>query len=326
MFTLFLFQAINFIYFIYQFKSIFDDYSSKITKQDSNGKDKSFLNSLIKDVTVNEKSTINIHTSPKIQQTGVDLLGVTASQSNSAINFVSKKLKLKAEQNSSQFSSENHHDIDELEFEQAIEFDKRNIHTIYICRIKSMHPIYICIFPEINQLKSTNIAILIICFSCDFAFNAFFYSDIYLSNIYYAGYNFLYEIPKYILTSIITLLLKFFLHVIRSDFPKKSKMKEELKIKTKEEIFVLGKKIKNENVWFFIIIFILTLLFWYFVTAFCGVYQKTQFYWIYGTLTSFGISLIFPFFTSFLCSIFRKLSVQYKWEGLFHLKRILSNY
>lgn len=103
-------------------------------------------------------------------------------------------------------------------------------------------------------------------------------------------------------------------------------MKEELKIKTKEEIFVLGKKIKNENVWFFIIIFILTLLFWYFVTAFCGVYQKTQFYWIYGTLTSFGISLIFPFFTSFLCSIFRKLSVQYKWEGLFHLERILSNY
>ena len=76
----------------------------------------------------------------------------------------------------------------------------------------------------------------------------------------------------------------------------------------------------------FIIIFILTLLFWYFVTAFCGVYQKTQFYWIYGTLTSFGISLIFPFFTSFLCSIFRKLSVQYKWEGLFHLERILSNY
>ena len=63
---------------------------------------------------------------------------------------------------------------------------------------------------------------------------------------------------------------------------------------------------------FFIITFILLLMFWYYISCFCCIYQNTQLHLIKDSLFSFGISLILPFFVNLLPGIFRIYALRDK--------------
>ena len=57
------------------------------------------------------------------------------------------------------------------------------------------------------------------------------------------------------------------------------------------------------------------LFFYYFVTAFCEVYKKTQVSWIIDSIISYLLSFPIQFLTSFIIADLYKLSVdcQIKW-------------
>ncbi len=91
--------------------------------------------------------------------------------------------------------------------------------------------------------------------------------------------------------------------------------------KSKKEIFIKIQKlyfnIKCKIIIFIIFEFLFELFFFYFVTAFCAVYQKTQESWIYDFFTSFLISfageIAFAFFIAllYIISIRNKLNFFY---------------
>lgn len=68
---------------------------------------------------------------------------------------------------------------------------------------------------------------------------------------------------------------------------------------------------------FCIVDFIIMLLFWYYVTAFCIVMNNSEMSWIYGCLKSLFLSLIVPFFLAFVLGVMKWISIKCKSEGLF---------
>ena len=199
---------------------------------------------------------------------------------------------------------------------------------MYFSILKLFHLIYSCfIDKEPEKIRLILIADFIFGISTDIAFNAFFYSDNYISNTYHSGYDFLYEIPKSIFSSLSASLVTFFLGLLTIDFPDEDDIKAEIEknknIKYKEEI---SHKIATFNIVYFIFILVLTLFCWYYVAAFCAVYQNSQNSFLYGCLTSFILSMLFPFLTAIECVALRKISFCLNSELFFHAEKFIEAY
>ena len=76
---------------------------------------------------------------------------------------------------------------------------------------------------------------------------------------------------------------------------------------------------------FFILIFLFLIIFWYYLTCFCGIYKNSQIHLIKDTLISFGTSLLYPFILNLLPGIFRipSLNSNNK-EFLFKISKIIQ--
>ena len=76
---------------------------------------------------------------------------------------------------------------------------------------------------------------------------------------------------------------------------------------------------------FFVLIFLFLILFWYYLTCFCGVYKNTQTHLIKDTLLSFGLSLLYPFALNLLPGLFRIPSLNNKnKECLYKISNIIQ--
>ena len=217
---------------------------------------------------------------------------------------------------------------DKLTFNEAIKLDKRGWFSMYFSMLKTFHPIYSCfIDKEPDKIRLILISDFIFGISTDIAFNAIFYSDNYISNTYHSGYDFLYEIPKSIFSSLSASLVTFFLGLLTIDFPDEDDIKVEIEknknLKYKEEI---SHKIATFNIVYFIFILVLTLFCWYYVAAFCAVYQNSQNSFLYGCLTSFILSMLFPFLTAIECVALRKISFCLNSELFFHAEKFIEAY
>ena len=99
--------------------------------------------------------------------------------------------------------------------------------------------------------------------------------------------------------------------------------------KTKFEI-VEKIKICCSKVKLFIRIFIITeliimIFFYYFVTAFCEVYKKTQGSWLYDFFTGFIISFAAEFGCCLLIVIGYLISIRYKIQFVYNLSLFFYN-
>ena len=82
---------------------------------------------------------------------------------------------------------------------------------------------------------------------------------------------------------------------------KNMKKSEDLELKVKKAV----KTLKIKFILFFIIAFILLLLFMYYISCFCGVYENTQIHLIKDSVLSFSLSLIYPLLIYLLPGWFR---------------------
>lgn len=215
---------------------------------------------------------------------------------------------------------------DKMPFSIARKQDKRTFLILFKARIKQFHPIYKCFIDKSKKNKYHHIISFIFGLATDLAFNAFFYSDAYISNTYRSGYNFFYELPKSIVASLISTLVRLFVNLLVVDFPDEDELtKAKMNSGTDDKRRII-RKINNSIKSYFILVFILSLLFWYYVTAFCAVYRQSQINWVYGALTSFAISLCIPFILAFINVGLRKLSFSCRMEVLYHLARLFEAY
>ena len=196
-----------------------------------------------------------------------------------------------------------------LTYKSALKYDKRTFCEYYLSLLKTKH-ILIFSFYYNNDYNSRIIKIdlFFISFAIYYTVNAFFFNDNTMHKIYMdeGSFNFIYQLPQIIYSSIISSVLNIILKLLalsEGDIIKFKKNKNKLNLdkRTKD----LNNKINIKFILYFIIGIIFNLFFWYYLSMFCAVYRNTQLHLIKDTLISFGLSLIYPFGIYLLPGIFR---------------------
>ena len=90
-------------------------------------------------------------------------------------------------------------------------------------------------------------------------------------------------------------------------FPKNSLPKKE---KNDQRVFDILKCIRRKLMGFFIFTFLLFLFHWYFISAFCAVYQNTQVIFLRDSAIGILVSLIDPFIIYALITLLRVISLK----------------
>ena len=220
-------------------------------------------------------------------------------------------------------------------FKMAIKNDRRSFWRIfYICLLAKENIMNIFFFKTPLDLKPIRFSLFLFNYSCDLALNTIFYTNESISDKYHYEGNNLFvfslvnNIVQIITSSLVSMLLIIsFQHMIdsRGDFEKVFKEEEDklrkdkdYKVDKKRKINIILQirhiclALKNKIITFFILEFLIMLFFFYFVTAFCEVYKKTQISWIYDFFTSFLFSFFAEIFCSWILAIFYQISIRYE--------------
>ena len=172
-------------------------------------------------------------------------------------------------------------------------------------------------------------------FDLNLTVNALFFNDDTMHKIYEdeGEYNFVYQLPKIIYSSLISKLINYIIKFLSLTQDKIVEIRQETNKKyldDKMKKLILTLKIKF--IIFFVLTFILLSFSWYYVSCFCGIYINTQIHLIKDTLFSFIMSMIYPFVLYLLPGIFRfcalkkKKSCLYKFSKLLQLIQVLWLY
>jgi len=211
----------------------------------------------------------------------------------------------------------NDSELNGLEYKKAILYDKRPFYEYYFSLLKVNHLLFFSFYCNNNDYNPQIIKsfLFFFYFSVDFTINALFFSDDTMHKIYVdeGSYNFIYQLPQIIYSSLISAIINFVIKNLSS--PEKEvieiknvKCRKNLDSKVNKNL----KCIKIKLALFFIITFLLLSFFTFYITCFCGVYINTQVHLIKDSLVSFLLSLIYPFGIFFLPCMLRKLSLSDK--------------
>ena len=238
--------------------------------------------------------------------------------------FVKKKLRLQP----TIFFKRKSNNIDKLDFKDSMAFSVKRPFSYVLClRIKQFHPIYILFIEKSKtRIKYIYIEYYLFMVILMFFFNSLFYSDKYITHRYHNGYNFFYHIPK----SLLSFCTGYFIAIISKlciiSFPEEEEVDKEVKNGNKDYKLNMIQKIESLNSLFFLLVLLISSFSWYYISAFCGVYQKSQLYLIYGTLFSCIFIFVFPCITALVATVIRKLSFHFKNETLFYLSKTIEHY
>ena len=201
----------------------------------------------------------------------------------------------------------NDYELNTLLYDEAKKYDKRNYCQFYFSLLKTNHVIIFTFNNDYNS-KIIKIYLLLFSFALYFTVNGLFFNDSTMHKIYKDGgkYNFIYQIPLIIYSSLISSIINAFIKYLSLS------QKYILEIKNLENNAVFEQKVNNilkclkiKFKLFFLFTFILSIFFWYFLGCFCSVYKNTQFHLIKDTLISFGLSLLYPLGIYLIPGIFR---------------------
>ena len=256
---------------------------------------------------------------------------------NNLITFVNNIIKGKRSSSISfpsktkQKSKYKNLELDNLEYEKALDYDNRSFVQIYIDKLKKQHLIIFTFFAfnDFNLIYIKNAKFSFdIC--TDLAMNVLFFFDDSMHKIYLndGKYDFIQQIPQIIYSSIISLIINFitlFLILTQKQILEIIKLKESDKKENTDKINEIYKIIRIKYIIFFIFSFLLFFFYWYFVSTFCAVYENTQIIFLKDFATTFAMKLIYPFFICIFLASLRKIALNDKKKKRFNLLYIISN-
>ena len=210
-------------------------------------------------------------------------------------------------------------ELDDLAYEDALEYDQRSFFRVYCLTLKN-NLLLISVFANISVFEPFCIKLIafFLNIATFFVFNAMFFDEEYITNRYkedgYTGIGYMIEneIPKCIyasLASILVSILITYLSNSRKRFDTLMKKEKDEKTFLAESKKII-KSMKGKLFTFFIVTIILMGFFWYYVSAFCAVYQKTQTAWIEGTVITFIFSLLLYSFLYLLVVMMRFIGLK----------------
>ena len=205
-------------------------------------------------------------------------------------------------------------ELNSLTYKEALKNDKRTYFQYYFSLLKKKISILFSFYPN-KDYNSQIIKSFLFFFywASDIAINALFFTDDTMHKIYVDSgeFNLGYQLPQIIYSFLISYVINFIIEYLS--------LSEDLIISIKRSKIInlhKNKKIINcmkvKFLLFFIVSFILLLIFWYYITCFCCVYENTQIHLFKDSLMSFVISVIYPIFINLLPGIFRIPSLNNK--------------
>ena len=206
--------------------------------------------------------------------------------------------------------------MNSLDYEEACKFDKRTFFQYYISLLKNKH-LFLFSFYTYNDYNSRIIKIFLFFFNFGIfiTINALFFNDKTIHKIYLdeGNYNFVYQIPQMLYSSILSGIINAFIKYLSLTQETIIKIKKDKEFDddklSKEEIF---KKLSIKFICFFVIsLFILIFCFFY-ISCFFGIYINTQIHLIKDSIISFSTSLLYPFGIYLLPAFFRMLALNPK--------------
>jgi len=200
-------------------------------------------------------------------------------------------------------------ELNTLEYDKALIYDKRSYFQYYWSLLKKKHLILFTFYPQNDyNLITLKISLFLLGFSLYFTINGFFFSDDSMHKVYIdrGVYNFIYQIPQILYSSVVSTIINMILKKLSLSEKNIIELKQE---KDETAFYEKSKNISHYLVKKFLIFFILStfllFFFWYFISCFCGVYVNTQIIFIKNTFTSFALSMVYPFGLNLLPGLFR---------------------
>ena len=203
----------------------------------------------------------------------------------------------------------NNQELNDLEYDLAIDLDKRTYFQYYCSLLKKRHLILFTFFSSDDyNLLTIKISLFLLTFSLYFTIGGFFFTDETMHNVYInnGSFKILYQIPLILYSLFITSFINSILKYLSLSENSIIQLKKENDIdsimhKAKEQ----EKILKIKFIIFYICSFIFMLFFWYFISCFCAVYKNTQIILIEDTSMSFVLSMIYPLGLNLVPGFFR---------------------
>ena len=228
----------------------------------------------------------------------------------------------------------NENEINEMDFEDAIIYDKRKFCNMFWYTLKQKQSI-INTFCVKNSFKpfSIKLLLLIFIFSCYFVINGFFYNDEYVSNKLKSNEDksvddyFNDSIQRIIYTSLIGGLISF---VIGMVFDVERKIQNEINKNKDNKILLRGEIIKIYKcnikivIIFIILQFIIMAFFIIYAFCFCYVYPNNVSDWFISSLLVIGIIQLLSFINSFLIALIKYISIKCQSQLCFAINKYLD--
>ena len=206
------------------------------------------------------------------------------------------------------------YEINNLDYFEACESDKRNFIDIYWSLLKREHIIIFTFFIRDDyNIIYIKFARFIFLLCSDMALNVFFFTDDSMHKVYknYGKYDFVQQIPQIIYSTVVSQVLEVFLCYLSLTDKHIYQIKNFGNVKENiDNIFKILKCVKIKLVGFYLFTFILFLFYWYLISSFCAVYQNTQSIFIKDSLSSFALGLLYPFVLYLFPAFFRVISLK----------------
>ena len=205
------------------------------------------------------------------------------------------------------------YEINNMEYEMAIQYDKRTFLEIYWSILRREHIILFTFFSkDDHNIIYVKYCRLIFSICTDMTLNVFFFSDETMHKMFldYGKYNFAQQIPQIIYSTIVSQLIEVFICYLSLTDKYFFEMKN-LNNKSNYSIIRTIRFIQLKIMLFFIFTIIMFIFYWYTITCFCEVYTNTQIPFIKDSLSSFGLGLLYPFVLYLFPSSLRLISLKY---------------
>ena len=225
-------------------------------------------------------------------------------------------------------------DLDDLEYDDAIKYDKRTFFVFLSDRLKEKQ-IFMDTFFNRENLRPFSIKVILLLLNIDlyFVINGLFYNEKYISELFYSTEEetFFSFFPRSISRFFYATLVGVIIGIIIDWFFVEEKKIKRILIREKEdpmqlkyEISLNVTNIKKRYNAFILICFFISLISWYYISCFNSSYPGVKIEWIKSSITIIIIMQILSIIVIILEAILRSISFKYESEKVFKLKQLLS--
>ena len=245
---------------------------------------------LLNDINLQTKGNDNIHSKRKLKE---------------------KEKSVKINENIKKYDYDDY-ELNNMDYDSACQFDKRTCLRTYWSVIKREHYVVFTFISKYDHnLFYIKIERFFILICTEMTMNGMFFVHETMYKKKTGGTSFAQRLPQIIFSILVTHVMEIILCYLSMTDKHYYEIKALPKIhKNDERVFDILKCIRNKLTGFFIFTFLVFLFHWYFISAFCAVYQNTQLIFLRDSGISILVSLVDPFFIYGITCLLRAISLS----------------